>query len=106
MRSGDPLACYARPKYLPIPCPGARGTRLIGSQAARMNAVLAAFADRYADVTFIDPAEVLCDGDWCPATVDDKLLYSDKYHLSKHGSVTFVSGIFDELGVLLKGKNL
>jgi SGNH domain (fused to AT3 domains) len=36
-----------------------------------------------------DPWTYLCDREWCHATIDHELLYSDDNHLSREGSLYF-----------------
>lgn len=38
------------------------------------------------NVTFFNPADVLCDADRCFAVADKQLLYDDRHHLSRYGA--------------------
>lgn len=79
--AGGYLRCRA---YVNATCPTSYPRALAEGHA--INPVLAAYAERHADVTFFDPASALCHGGACDILVGGDLLYSDHTHLTVGGS--------------------
>jgi hypothetical protein len=50
-----------------------------------------------ANVSFFDPADVLCTADTCAAIADDNLLYDDPHHLSRYGALLVARALKPQL---------
>jgi peptidoglycan/LPS O-acetylase OafA/YrhL len=62
-------------------------------EGVRVNAALAALAERLGNVDFVDPADVLCEADRCHVVEDGTLLYSDHAHLTTPAAQRVVRSI-------------
>jgi len=55
-------------------------------ESAKYQEVLRSIIERHQHVRIVDPAEILCDKDFCYGAANDDLYYGDDHHLSFRGS--------------------
>ena len=68
--------------------------KTVNQGAINVNKVLMKYANKHQNVYFINPFDTFCENNYC-INVDYKgtPLYSDVYHLSKTGSIYFITSI-------------
>ena len=87
----DPLDVLTRPKLLHIDFTTTLQTSQLRTDIRSFNEALRDFGKQSGAYEFLDPTEVLCDGDLCINLDDDNFpLYSDTTHLSTRGSKSVI----------------
>jgi peptidoglycan/LPS O-acetylase OafA/YrhL len=95
-----PSTCAERPAikaFVRAPC--SIPADVWNERVAESNASLRAAAAGLENVTFFDPASVLCDAKMCSAVRGDELLYMDSHHLSAAGAVLVARALLETSGL-------
>lgn len=84
----DIMSCYSKPRLISIDC----GKLLTVNEneltsVNNINGALKEYALSREGVFFLDPRDVFCEEGKCFSLVNGKVMYSDKFHLSKEGSL-------------------
>ncbi len=78
--------CLSRPfGIFPKECKVAYSAYIARQNGYRQT--IASMAERYPGVTILDPEPLFCDGKFCDAVIDGKMLYADDDHLSVEGAI-------------------
>jgi peptidoglycan/LPS O-acetylase OafA/YrhL len=87
--SNDVIGCFARPTYIPFDCDKFLSRSENEISTISDNKVLKEYASNTDGVEFIDVHEAFCIDGLCRSFSQGHVIYSDEYHLSKHGSLEF-----------------
>lgn len=90
-------SCLTMPDFLPSHCEVAFKFKRSELGTIKINAMLKSFADSNKNTYFIDPADALCDGDVCSEIIDNNVVYSDGFHMSRFGSALFIKHEKDKI---------
>ncbi|MNZ34714.1 O-acetyltransferase OatA [compost metagenome] len=93
----DIAGCFARPKFININCDEKTSFSHELLKGRLGNEVLKKELSVIPNVTYLDPADVLCENGQCKSVVGGSVLYSDENHLSKAGSMVVVKGLYEAI---------
>ncbi|AZF22147.1 acyltransferase family protein [Pseudomonas sp. R3-52-08] len=93
----DVIGCFSRPRFFSSDCEQHLGVKEDGIPTISGNSALERFAASTPSVTFLNPFSVFCENRFCKVYGDEKVYYSDSFHLSKAGSVVAIHAFKDKL---------
>lgn len=96
------ISCLTMPNFLPMHCEDAFKFNRNELGSVKINSMLKSFADSNKNTYFIDPADSLCDGNVCSEIIDNNVVYSDGFHMSRFGSSLFIKNEKDNIISIIK----
>ena len=84
-------ACVERPRYLGNLCESRLTTDQSSGNAYSLNEEIRTLVRNKRNIIFLTPGDAFCTDGKCASLKDGKFIYSDARHLSKYGSMLFVS---------------
>lgn len=86
----DVSGCFSRPKLFNSNCERRLGIMEAATTTTPGNKILEDFARSNAGITFLNPYAAFCNDGFCRSYGNEKVYYSDEFHLSKAGSIAAI----------------
>lgn len=93
----DLAGCFSRPSIFKVDCDAATSIKQSALEIIDGNNAMKHDIESMKNVTFMSPQEVLCENERCKSIIGGSVVYSDKRHLSKFGSVVVIKGLADKI---------